>query len=267
MAEYIDPKLARCDKEKWTELQWTFDAVEKSDLYPHGVKVTYRKFSAEEVFLIDELKKPKEKAPTREVGENEEEQRETAIPRLIPGHTHEDIVLETVKETEAEKRWREASPTAREFGFDFRKYKVNTHPVIEKEGDVDGMYVLKSLPDGTKTFHPQPFVAGSRKELEKLVASTIKKFGDMPGVRAEWEAWRDHIAPQSDDAAEWCRENPMKIPFLNELFSGSSVDTNTPVRPLPQIDRSELPPEYETTNSVLWSNRGNPSKINRFIDS
>ena len=240
MNEYIDPKLARWDKEKWTELQWSFEAVEKSDLYPHGVKVTYRKYSADEVFLVDEFKKPKERAPNQ----NDEENAGT----------------EAVRETETERLWKAASPAAREHGFDFHKYKVNTHPVIEKEGDVDGMYVLRALPDGSKAFQPQPFVAGSRKELEKLVELTVKKFWDVKGVQAEWEAWRDHYAPQSDDATEWCRENPMKIPFLNELFSGSTVDTAGPVRPVAETDRSELPPEYETTNSVLWSNRGNPSK-------
>ena len=70
--------------------------------------------------------------------------------------------------------WKAAPPAAREHGFDVYKYKAITHKVIEKEGDVDGMYVLRSLPDGIKVFQPQPFVAGSRKEFEKLV---------------EWEAW------------------------------------------------------------------------------
>ena len=75
------------------------------------------------------------------------------------------------------------------------------------------MYLLKSLPDGTRSFQPQPFVLGSRKELEKLVALTIRKFGDVPGVQGEWNGWRDFMAPQSDDASEHCREKPLEIPF------------------------------------------------------
>jgi hypothetical protein len=56
MQPFIDSNLARCDKEKWSELQWIFDSVERSELYPHGVKVTYRRFSAPKVFVIHELK-------------------------------------------------------------------------------------------------------------------------------------------------------------------------------------------------------------------
>ena len=170
MAPYIDPNLARCDKEKWSELQWTFDTVERSELYPHGVKVTYRKFSAPEVFVIHELKKPKEKPVTENGDENRGEEKEAE------------------KETTEEKLWKDASPEEREFGFGWRKYRVNTHPVIEKKGDIDGMYLLQSLPDGTRQFQPQPFVRESRKELEKLVALTLRKFGDVPGVRGEWES-------------------------------------------------------------------------------
>ena len=238
--EYIDPRLTRCDKEKWTELQWYFDSVEKSALYPHGVKVTYRKFAADEVFVIHELKRPKE--------------REVATDGAVASGDS------TNHETDAEQLWREATPAAQEFGYTFRKCKVRTHPIVDQGGDVDGMYILTALPDGTKTFRPDAFVKGSRKELEKLAAAVIKKFGDTAGVKLEWEAWRDYMAPQSDDAAEYCKENPLKIPFWNELFCGSLVDTSTPVRHPEKVDDSgDAPPMYETTNSVIWSNRGNPS--------
>ena len=136
--------------------------------------------------------------------------------------------------------------------------------MIEKDGDVDGMYVLKALPDGKQEFHPQPFVKGSRIELEKLVEKTISKFGNIPGIKMEWEAWRDFEAPQSDDAVEYCRLKPLNIPFWDQLFSGSPIDTNTSVKPV-VIDISEQSPEYETTNSVLWNNRGQPSKLNSIL--
>jgi len=233
MKEYLDSTLTRCDKEKWAELQWIFESVEKNDLYPNGVKVNYRKYSADEVYVIDELTQPKEK-PTE-------------------GNCEE-------KESEVEKRWRAATPATRDYGFDLRKYKVNTHPLVEKEGDVDGMYVLKALPDGTRVFHPQPFVKGSRLELEKLVSKTVNKFGNVPCVKPEWEAWRDCEAPQSDDAVEYCRHRPLKIPFWDQLFSGSPVDIITSVRPV-VTDISKQQPEYETTNSVLWNNRGQPSNL------
>ena len=205
MQPYIDPNLARCDKEKWTELQWTFESVERSELYPHGVKVTYRKFSAPEVFLIHELKKPKERPMPQNGEENVGEEKEAD------------------KESTEEKLWNDASPEAREFGFGWRKYKVNTHPVVEKPGDTDGMYLLQSLPDGKRQFQPQPFVRDSRKELEKLVALTIRKFGKVPRVRGEWEAWKDFKTPQPDDVLEYCREKSLEIPLWDKLFYESPV--------------------------------------------
>ena len=39
-----------------------------------------------------------------------------------------------------------------DFKFRADKVKVNTHPVPDKEGDPDGMYLLKRLPDGTRQF-------------------------------------------------------------------------------------------------------------------
>ena len=257
MKEYLDSTLTRCDKEKWSELQWIFESVGKNDLYPNGVKVVYRKYSANEVYIIDELTPPLHGEQSENISLPLEKSSSTAslISNLSLQHDSEE------KETEAQKRWKEATPAARDYGFDIRKYKVNTHPMIEKDGDVDGMYVLKAVPDGTKVFHPQPFVMGSRKELEKLVEKTVSKFGNMPGIKLEWESWRDFEAPQSDDAVEYCRDKPLKIPFWDQLFSGSPVDISTNVRPI-VTDLSDQQPEYETTNSVLWSNRGQPSKPN-----
>lgn len=145
-------------------------------------------------------------------------------------------------------------------------------------GDPDGMYLLKAVPDGTRTFQPQPFVKGSRQQLDKLAAKMIKDYKNVYGVQNEWEYWRDHVAPKSDDADEHCRDVPLNIPFQQELFSGSPVDPTrlvahivpvflyaeclycryiAPIVPQPREDEQAV---IETTNSVQWSNRGNPCK-------
>ena len=205
MEPFIDSKLNRCDKQDWTELQWTFEAVdhcavgcacEKCKLYPTGVKVNYRKYTADEVILVREDQE----------------------------HT---------------------------YGFDFAKYKTHTHPLPEKEGDPDGMYLLTSLPHGTREFIPQPFKQGSRKELETLVRKMNKQFGRTPGVTKEWEHWRDNVAPQSDDANEYCQLVPLAIPFWDELFSGSPVNTERCISAHVPKPRQDGPPQYETTNSVV----------------
>ena len=54
---------------------------------------------------------------------------------------------------------------AHPFGFSYFKLKVHNHPRVVKDGDIDGMYLLKKLPEGRSTFIPQPFVSGSRQEV------------------------------------------------------------------------------------------------------
>ena len=44
-ADCIDTKLARCWKEEWAQLQFTFESVEVSEAYPLGVKTTYRAYT------------------------------------------------------------------------------------------------------------------------------------------------------------------------------------------------------------------------------
>ena len=178
---------------------------DKCKPYPSGVKVTYRKYTKDEVILVREEEK----------------------------HA---------------------------YGFDFAKYKVHTHPLPEKEGDTDGMYILTSLPDGTRQFIPQPFVEKSRAMLVKIVSKMETQFGRIPGVTKEWEDWRDNIAPQSDCASEYCQLLPLDIPFADELFSGSSVNSAKLVAPRVARSRQNAPPQYETTNSVVWKNRGDACK-------
>jgi hypothetical protein len=54
---YMDPKLSRYCKNvhgtDWNQLQFTFTSVNISDSFPLGVKMTYRKYSKEEVILIE----------------------------------------------------------------------------------------------------------------------------------------------------------------------------------------------------------------------
>ena len=235
MMAYIDKGLTRCDKEDWAELQWLFKAVDKCEMYPHGVKVQYRKFTADEVLIVYEIKKPNE-------------------------NISEVLTFE-------EEMWLKADAKARMIGFDFSKVAVKTHPTPSKEGDPDGIYVLKYLPDGKRQFVPQPFNNGSRSELEKLVKKMIKSYGDkFPVVHEEWTAWLEHIAPKSDDANEFVRENPaaMRIPFWNELFSGSPINNEIVVRPHVPKDKAELPPELETTNSVISGIRKSRSILDFF---
>lgn len=196
----------RCDKEEWTELEWTFEAVDPTDDYPHGVKVTYRKFTTDTVILV-----------------------------------YED--------------------DRHQYGFEYNKYRVHRHPKPAKEGDPDGMFLLSSLPDGTAEFVPQAFNQGSRKHLETIVRKISCEFNKIPGVAKEWKHWMDNVAPQTDCANDYCKDKPLEIPFWDELFSGSPINSDRYIAPhLPKRRTADDPEQYETTNSVMWSNRGEPCK-------
>ena len=53
---FIDPLFSRTHKMEWTQHQYRFQAVVISNFFPHGSKVTYRKYSSDKVFVIE--KKP-----------------------------------------------------------------------------------------------------------------------------------------------------------------------------------------------------------------
>ena len=83
-----------------------------------------------------------------------------------------------------------------------------------------------------------------------------------PTVTAEWEHWRDQVAPKTDCANDYCKEHPLQVPFWEELFSGSLINSDKYIAPHVSKRRStDDPAEYETTNSVLWSNRGERCKF------
>ena len=49
---FIDGKFGRYAKLEWTQLEFTFEAVEVSEFFPLGVKMTYRPFCQDEVIRI-----------------------------------------------------------------------------------------------------------------------------------------------------------------------------------------------------------------------
>ncbi len=53
---YLAPHISRLShyaKKEWTQLQFFFDATEKSEHFPCGVRTRYRAFSQDKVWLIE----------------------------------------------------------------------------------------------------------------------------------------------------------------------------------------------------------------------
>ena len=74
-----------------------------------------------------------------------------------------------------------------------------------------------------------------------------------PEVVAEWEHFRDVIAPQDDDAERYRRDHGMHIPFAAELFgdanTGARGDLVSSVQPVP------VARDVAFTGSMQWSGR------------
>jgi hypothetical protein len=80
--------------------------------------------------------------------------------------------------------------------------------------------ILREFPTGD--LNPQPFVDGARRKMEKVAAAVRLKHGmDFPGAVVQWDAFLA-MAPQSDDVFEFIADNPLYIPFKEELFDISS---------------------------------------------
>jgi hypothetical protein len=53
---YLEPHISRLQnyaKGKWTQLQFFFDSIEKSEHFPCGVRTRYRAFAQDKVWLIE----------------------------------------------------------------------------------------------------------------------------------------------------------------------------------------------------------------------
>jgi hypothetical protein len=112
-------------------------------------------------------------------------------------------------------------------GFDVFDVDVSGYPAAYEDIPA-GMHILTSLPNNDEdVFVPEAFVSGSRETLIDVVKAVDKKWGrTMPAVLDDWIKFRDDIAPQSDDAAEYCRAHGLYVPlkvfnfcFYNKLCS------------------------------------------------
>jgi hypothetical protein len=81
-------------------------------------------------------------------------------------------------------------------------------PAYPDEGLPEGMCIMQHFPRGQLKW--EEFVGGSRAELETICHKIIHQFVSDVGtvVHGEWTAFRDEIAPQSDDVNEFLALHP-----------------------------------------------------------
>jgi hypothetical protein len=124
------------------------------------------------------------------------------------------------------------------------------------------MFLLQELPTGVPK--PSPFIQGSRALLEEVTRKIEETYhGDESGaVAAEWVAFRDNIAPQSDDVAEHLKVHPehWHIPLHDQLFDGAISEHGTSIPGRARKSRSLAPRsrdrESKQLDYVQWGRRG-----------
>jgi hypothetical protein len=132
---------------------------------------------------------------------------------------------------------------------------VSTFPVADPtSGAPAGMSVLKTVPTGVLL--PAPFVKGSKATLDIVMASIDRHFKvAKPKIVEEWKDWVANVAPNSDDAGEYCEKHPLDIPFKYQLFGiGSSEDRHSNQVPV-RIPPTEV--RYRSTPCVVHRNSSN----------
>jgi hypothetical protein len=104
-----------------------------------------------------------------------------------------------------------------------RNYNVGYKAVDGISETVENEHsVLRCYPTGK--FSPQPFVEGSREQLEKVAAAVRQKYGlSFPGAVEGWRHFLDE-APQSDNVEEYIAKHPLYIPLKKELFHLTSEE-------------------------------------------
>lgn len=79
--------------------------------------------------------------------------------------------------------------------------------------------VLIALPSGD--FSPASFIEGSRQLMEATAERMISTYqASQPDISEEWQKWIQEVAPQSDDAQDYVRNNGGVVnilPVLNGL--------------------------------------------------
>lgn len=154
-----------------------------------------------------------------------------------------------------------APTSALDVGFAAHLVKVQWFPTLnpKSEGAQTADILLPLLDLPTDDMLAAGFIEGSKEKLTNTVRAVHAYFRDQDIISAGWDSF-ERLAPQSDSAAEYVRDNPLHVPLLDELFGGISIDAVAPVAALVSRPRkAEDLPKARTTASVRHS--GNFEKV------
>ncbi len=158
---------------------------------------------------------------------------------------------------------------SKEIGYGCHSCHVQWFPQAGPDGP-EGMYVLMKFP--TDNIRPEPFIPGSRDQLEQVLKRVSNHYTPRPNVLhnplqhtlginptlfndeivAEWVHFAENIAPLNDDVDAYCATHPLHVPLRERLFNqlGPLVVRTTVNTKIVQLTQTK------TLDSVQWSRRG-----------
>lgn len=228
----LDPLLTRNShsyaRTTETQLQFKFEAVERSSDFPLGVHTQYRAYSSPEVCEITKC------APSSalDVGFTAHVVKCGWFPAVVPD--------EAPAGAEASEVNKEGS------GAHGQKRK--------REGYLN---VLVDLPD--EELLAAGFLEGATEKLEQTVRTVHSYFRDQKAVTDGWDKFAKEC-PSSDSAADYVRDHPLRVPLLSELFGDIGVRNDVfiaPVKPRPR-NLEDLPVARSTASVHHAGNHGIP---------
>ena len=236
---YINPDLGSYAKGKWSQLQVFFEAVDMSEKYPMGVKVSHRAFASDRVKLFKRL-------PNEDNSENVrfkdllkeimkeafKDNAEGNFPGII---FDENEVLEDENSDEDEEN-SDLDDGTQVLNVGFKPIEMIVETFENQHS------ILKSFPSGD--LKPQAFVEGSIDKIKRVAAAVKAKFNREAGVIRDWNAFLANI-PKSDDADEYVRDHPLYIPFRKELFQIDEGYATTKDAAAAKVDQAKRDAEAE----------------------
>ena len=137
----------------------------------------------------------------------------------------QDMYVEIVEDAETDTEYKSIC------GLIPQQCEVRNHPLPGEPH----LNCLLEIPIGD--FEPDAFIDGSRHAMKACAEKMATTYAnDMPPVAKEWDHWIAKVAPQSDDAQEYCRDNNSRdyggtsrdddgvyVPFRDKLFGRTGV--------------------------------------------
>lgn len=175
-----DKEFQNYAKQKHTQHQIIFEAVQVDEFFPFGVKVSYRAYSQDDVF---ELVKTSDSGNSVSV-------------QLCKVSTFPKETKVSRNETSSNKDV--TIPAG-----------ISPHlPLLEPVLPLlIGMYLIERLPDlEREDIAFRRFSPGGRAEFDTCLQSVKTFYGAESDVAKEWVAWQDDVIPDDDDVEAYIKK-------------------------------------------------------------